>query len=157
MPNLLFDGFDLTQIELRHRHTPDELAACFPAITELRPALKDVNEWVVRAIDMQTDGYRVLAASGKGTVLALAGYRTMETLAHGRFVYVDDLVTLNSHRNRGLGSTLLNRLSKIGSEECCRHLIINSTAAHARAEKFFQRKGLVEASVGFFKTLEEFK
>ena len=157
MPNLPFGAFDVSQIELRHRHTADELAACFPPISELRPLLRDVNEWVVRALDMQADGYRVLAASVQGTVLALAGYRSMENLAHGRFIHVDDLVTLNGHRNQGLGSTLLHRLSKIGSEECCRRLIINSTAAHLRAEKFFHRKGLVDASVGFVKTLEEFK
>lgn len=157
MPDRALDVLLHAQIELRHLHGQDELAACFPVISELRPAIKNVDEWVARASDMQVDGYRILGAWINGTVLAMAGYRTTENLALGRFVHVDDLVTLSSHRNKGLGSALLIELSRIGSEEWCRHLALENTATHANAGEFFQRKGLVDTAVCFVKTLEEIR
>jgi hypothetical protein len=56
-------------IVLRHATDPDELAACFPVISTLRPALKDVSEWVEAATNMAADDYRVLAAWDGGQVL----------------------------------------------------------------------------------------
>jgi hypothetical protein len=47
---------------LRHAQGRDELTACFPVIAQLRPALRNAAEWVERATNMATDGYRVLAA-----------------------------------------------------------------------------------------------
>jgi hypothetical protein len=45
-----------------HAASRDELTACFPVISKLRPYLKDATEWVVRASAVATAGYRVLAA-----------------------------------------------------------------------------------------------
>ena len=75
-------------IVLRHAHGPEELTACFPVISQLRPPhLKGVEEWVERAPEMATDGYRVLAAWEDDQVLAIAGYRVMENLIHDHFLY----------------------------------------------------------------------
>lgn len=158
MPNRLFapslPSELRLEVDLRHLHTQKELAACFPTISQLRPGLKNAAEWTTRALDMKADGYRVLAAWTRGTVLALAGYRVMETLNHGRSVYVDDLVTASSHRRKGLGSALLQELSAIGLEECCRRLVLDADATNAVARRFYQREGLIDALVGFVKPLD---
>ena len=73
-------------IVLRHAHGPEELTACFPVISQLRPRLKGVEEWVERASEMATEGYRVLAAWEDDRVLAIAGYRVMENLIHDHFL-----------------------------------------------------------------------
>jgi ribosomal protein S18 acetylase RimI-like enzyme len=144
-----------SRIALRHAHSHDELVACFPVISQLRPCLKDVAEWVERASEMATDGYRVLAAWDGDQVAAVAGYRTMENLIHGHFLYVDDLVTAEGQRGKGLGAALLNELSAIGIDEYCRRLVLDTAAANTKARRFYKREGLVEAIVGFLKPLEK--
>ena len=138
---------------LRGASTSDELAACFPVISLLRPALKDRAEWVERASGMATDGYRVLAAWQGTEVLAVAGYRMMENLIHGHFLYVDDLVTAQGQRGKGLGAALLAELSAIGKDEHCRRLVLGTAATNTNARRFYKREGLLDAIIGFYKPL----
>jgi GNAT superfamily N-acetyltransferase len=143
-------------IALRHARSADELAACFPVILQLRPALKDAAQWVERASDMATAGYRILAAWDGDRALAVAGYRMMENLIHGRFLYVDDLVTLESQRGKGMGAALLLALSDIGADEHCQRLVLDTAAANTNARRFYKREGLLDVVVGFIKPLEVF-
>lgn len=142
-------------VVLRHAHSKEELAACFPIAMQLRPHLKSVDAWVERATDMATEGYRVLAAWDGDQVLAMAGYRIMENLIHDHFLYVDDLVTSEGDRGKGLGSTLLTELSAIGVDEYCGRLVLDTAATNERARHFYKREGLIDAIVGFVKPLEK--
>ncbi|MFC0401683.1 GNAT family N-acetyltransferase [Paraburkholderia rhizosphaerae] len=142
-------------VVLRHATCRDELTACFPVVTQLRPRLKDAAEWVDRATAMAPAGYRVLAAWSGDTVLAIAGYRVMENLIHGRFLYVDDLVTAHSHRGSGLGASLLTELTSVAINENCRRLVLDTAAVNANARRFYKREGLIDAVVGFVKPLRE--
>ncbi len=140
-------------IVLRHAHGPEELTACFPVISQLRPDLKGVEEWVERASDMSTEGYRVLAAWENDRVVAIAGYRRMENLIHDHFLYVDDLVTAEDERGKGLGSALLTELSAIGIDEYCGRLVLDTAATNESARRFYKREGLIDAVIGFVKPL----
>jgi hypothetical protein len=93
-----------SSIALRHATHDDELSACFPAMSQLRPRLTDSTHFVATGRQMEQTGYRILAAWNDATVLALAGYRLQENFVFGRFVYVNDLVTIESMRGRGLGA-----------------------------------------------------
>lgn len=138
----------------RHAHGRDDLAACFPVIRQLRPALKDAAEWIARATGMATTGYRVLAAWDGRRVLALAGYRTMDNLIHGHFLYVDDLVAAEGERGKGLGAGLLRELAAIGFDEHCQRLVLDTAATNTSARRFYTREGLIDAVVGFVKPLK---
>jgi ribosomal protein S18 acetylase RimI-like enzyme len=140
-------------IKLRQAFSGDELAACFPVISVLRPQLKDVAEWVERASDMANDGYRVLAVWAGDRVSAVAGYRLMKNMIHGHFLYVDDLVTAVDKRGNGLGAALLKELSAIGVDQGCQRLVLDTAAANKHARRFYKREGLIDAVVGFVKPL----
>src|SRR5580692_9350350 len=97
----------MSAIELRHAETPDEIAACFPVMRSLRPHLTGPDELVERVTRQREAGYRLLAGWRDGVPVALAGYRVEENLIHGRFIYVDDLVTADGERRGGVGAKLL--------------------------------------------------
>lgn len=137
-------------------HTPQQLAACFPVISQLRPNLNDAVDWAARALHMKADGYRVLAACEGDGVVAVAGYRVMESLLHGRFVYVDDLVTASECRGRGIGALLLQKLSEIGEEELCARIVLDTAATNTDARRFCRREGMSDVIVGFVKPLKRF-
>ncbi len=140
---------------IRHAVSQDELVACFPVISELRPFLKDAGEWCARVSAMQPAGYRVLAAWEGERVLAVAGYRVMENLIHRRFLYVDDLVAAADTRGKGLGAALLQELSTVARREHCWRLVLDTAAANAAARRFYAREGLRDVVVGFVKSIEE--
>jgi ribosomal protein S18 acetylase RimI-like enzyme len=140
-------------VELHHAETREELAACLPVIAQLRPFLRSETEWCGRAAAQAEAGYRVLAAWDGGRVLAVAGYRIMENLIHGRFLYVDDLVTAEAQRGRRLGAALLQELSAIGCARNCRRLVLDTAAANTKARLFYKREGLQDLVIGFIKPL----
>ena len=140
-------------VVLRHACNAEELRACFPVIFQLRPRLKNVDEWIGLASRMATDGYCVLAAWEGGRVLAVAGYRITENLIHDRFLYVDDLVTAETHRGKQLGSAILSELAAIGSNQYCGRLVLDTAATNEKARRFYIREGLTDAIVGFVKPL----
>lgn len=143
------------QIILRHAVGCEDLTACFPVISQLRGYLNDAEEWTDRALAMKPDGYRVLAAWDHGQVLAVAGYRIMENLIHHRFLYVDDLVTAAGSRGRGLGAGLLKELTKIGNDEKCTRLVLDTAVTNTDARRFYGREGLHNHIAGFVKPLNE--
>lgn len=134
-------------------HTHQQLVSCFPVISELRPHLEDAADWTARALHMKADGYRVLAACEGERVVAVAGYRVMDSLLHGRCVYVDDFVTTRERRGRGLGTLLLQALSEIGQDECCARIVLHSSATNKVLHRFCKREGLSDFVVGFMKPL----
>jgi GNAT superfamily N-acetyltransferase len=100
-------------------------------------------------------GYHVLAAWDGDRVSAVAGYRVMENLIHGRFLYVDDLVTADGQRGKRLGAELLKELSTIGLDKNCGHLVLDAEAADAKACRAYLREDLIDHIIGFMKSLEE--
>ena len=67
--------------------------ACFPVMRQLRLDLSE-DEFLQRVARQRPQGYQLLAASVDGEVVAVAGFRVLDNLAWGRFLYVDDLVTV---------------------------------------------------------------
>ncbi len=89
------------------------MPACFPVMLSLRPHLTGPDELVERVTRQNREaGYRLLAGWRDGVPVALAGYRVEENLIHGRFVYVDDLVSAESARREGLGARDAGRRSR---------------------------------------------
>lgn len=140
-------------VELRHAHSAEDLTACFPVISALRPALKDAAEWVQRAQQMAADGYRVLAVWQGNRAVAMAGYRVMDNLIHGHFLYIDDLITLDAERGKGWGAELLREVSVIGVDEGCQRLVLDTAATNTNAQRFYKRQGLLDLAIGFVKAL----
>jgi GNAT superfamily N-acetyltransferase len=59
-------------------------------------------------------------------VRAVAGYRVLESLFSGKFLYVDDLVTREADRSRGYGSQLFDWLVEQVREHGCESLELDS-------------------------------
>lgn len=143
----------MTACSIRHAETPDDLIACFEAIHQLRPQLGSPASWCARAEAMRADGYRVLACRQQGRVMALAGYRLQSNLVHGRFLFVNDLVTLEEARGQGLGASLLSALDRIAQDAGCQRLVLDTALSNHGARSFYRREGLQEVIAGFVKTI----
>jgi ribosomal protein S18 acetylase RimI-like enzyme len=126
-----------------------EIAACFPLLRQLRPQLGSVDAFATRWRRQSADGYRLLALWRGAIPLALAGYRFQETLVHGRFVYVDDLVTDAAARGEGLGGRLLAALKAEAKANDCARLVLDTALDNVRAHRFYYRQGLLAGALRF--------
>jgi GNAT superfamily N-acetyltransferase len=92
-------------------------------------------------------GYCLAFATGAATtkspqVLGCAGFRITEFMAWGRTLYVDDLVTDEAHRGRGVGGVLLDWLVAEARSAGCAQLHLDSGVQRFRAHRFYLTHGM---------------
>ena len=122
--------------------SPVAISCCHPDVRELRPHLADEEAFVAQVQRQQASGYRLAYLEALGQVRAVAGFRVLEKLSAGRFLYVDDLVTRAEDRSRAFGGGLLDWLADRAREENCATLELDSGVQRHTAHRFYLRKGM---------------
>ena len=131
-----------------------EIGACFEVMHQLRPHLTP-DTFLSRVRSQQEVGYRLAYVEEEGRPVALAGFRILETLGSGRFLNVDDLVTLDSERSKGHGALLLNWLFRQAEAESCQRLELDSALRRKDAHRFYEREGMAISAYRFAITIDE--
>jgi GNAT superfamily N-acetyltransferase len=116
--------------------TDADLTACFPVMVQLRPHLTR-EEFFTRVRRQQESGFQLAALRSAGEVVAVAGFRVLENLAWGRFLYVDDLVTSAARRSQGHGEALLDWLVARARTDGCAQLHLDSGVQRFGAHRFY--------------------
>jgi len=128
-------------MSIRIATTDAEIAACYPVMRELRPQLAE-EQFLSRIRAQEKAGYRLAFVEESSAPVAVAGFRVEENLAWGRFLYVDDLVTLATHRSSGYGAALLSWLNEYASAHGCLQLHLDSGIQRRDAHRFYEREGM---------------
>ena len=132
--------------------TDAEIAACYPVIRELRPHLPE-DTFIARVRSQQQYGYLLAYRQEMDMPVAAAGFRMGQSLSWGRYLYVDDLVTLSTHRSRGHGTALLSWLESFAVEHNCEQLHLGSGFQRKDAHRFYEREGFKSVAYHFHKVL----
>ena len=119
--------------------TDAEVRACWPVMAQLRPHLNEA-EFVKRVGEQAREGYRLTFIRRGESVAAVAGFRLMQCLSWGRFLYVDDLVTDEKTRSSGLGAELLDWLCEYARAQGYDRLELDSGVQRFGAHRFYFRK-----------------
>jgi GNAT superfamily N-acetyltransferase len=122
--------------DIQIAQTDEEILACFPVVSQLRPHLKQAD-FVSRVRRQQEGGYLLAFLQSAGEVKAVAGYRYTESLAWGKYLYVDDLVTIEVGRSRGYGGQLLNWLVAQARAQQCVEFHLDSGVQRFGAHRFY--------------------
>jgi GNAT superfamily N-acetyltransferase len=127
------------------------------ALLELRPELGSEDALLERIEAQRPAGYRLAGSfePGEPDAAAVAGFRIAESLAWGRFLYVDDLVTRAALRGRGHADAVMAWIEEEGRRRGCGQLHLDSGVGPDRADahRFYFRHGLVIASYHFARRL----
>jgi hypothetical protein len=95
------------------------ITECFPVITELRPHLK-LADFITQVQRQQQEfNYQLVYLQAGETIQAVAGFRISESLAWGKFLYVDDLVSKSDRRSQGYGTMSILNLCPTALTPCC--------------------------------------
>lgn len=120
--------------------SPEDIAACFPVMSELRPHL-DEDAFPARVQAMMQDGFELASLEHEGRVVAVAGFRFFDSLFAGRTLHVDDLVTAATARSEGHGAQMLDWLKAQAKARNCEHLSLDSGTQRKAAHRFYLREG----------------
>ena len=139
--------------DIRVLQASDDILRCFPLMADLRPHLRE-DEFVARVQRQQRNhGYRLAILEEEGAIRAVAGFRIGESLAWGRFLYVDDLVAAASVRFRGYGQQLFDWLLAEARREGCEQLHLDSGVQRHPARGFYLKNRLHITSHHFGRVL----
>ncbi|WP_213776740.1 GNAT family N-acetyltransferase [Caballeronia sp. dw_276] len=137
----------------QHLEGPAELATAFSVMQELRPHLSTADAFARQVKRQFAQGYRLLAACNGEAPIGLAGYRFVENLIYGRFVYVDDLVVTSRLQRSGVGAELLAEVRRIAREAGCDNFVLDTGLHMALAQRFYYRQGLLAKGMHFVESL----
>jgi GNAT superfamily N-acetyltransferase len=128
---------------------PEQTASTWPVMRQLRPHL-DLEQYLTMVARMRrAEGFRLAAANVDGKIGAVAGYRFMEMLYCGKILFVDDLVTDEAMRSRGLGKALLDWLRREASSSGCAQLHLDSGFQRVDAHRFYERESVKKIAFHF--------
>jgi GNAT superfamily N-acetyltransferase len=125
---------------IRLATTANDIAACFPVMSELRPHL-DRDAFPARVQAMIKEGFELASLEHDGHIVAVAGFRIFDNLCNGRTLYVDDLVTAAAARSQGHGAALLHWLKELAVSRNCNHFSLDSGTHRNAAHRFYLREG----------------
>lgn len=134
--------------------TDSEIAACYPVMRELRPHIAE-DQFIAKVRSQEVAGYRLAFVQQEDGVVALAGFRIGDNLAWGRFLYVDDLVTLPTHRSNGFGASLLAWLRECAAKEGCAQMHLDSGSQRKDAHRFYRREGMSITGFHFVLSIDQ--
>jgi GNAT superfamily N-acetyltransferase len=127
---------------LQELDTAERVASAWPVVRQLRPHL-DESALVAAWQRQREEGYRALGAfDDDGACRGFAGFRVQQMLAHGRFLYVDDLVTDEAVRGSGVGRRMMDWLQDEARRLGCASLQLDSGVQRHAAHGFYFARGL---------------
>ncbi|KMM84232.1 Acetyltransferase (GNAT) family protein [Pseudomonas taetrolens] len=140
---------------LQHLENEEAFAASFALMRVLRPHLVDPAAYAAQLARQARQGYRLLAAWSAEQVVGLAGYRELENLLYGRFIYVDDLVVSPGLQRSGLGGRLLSAVRDEAVLRGCDHFVLDTGLHMPLAQRFYFRQGLLARGMHFTQSLRQ--
>ncbi|MEG0858643.1 MAG: GNAT family N-acetyltransferase [Pseudomonas sp.] len=139
---------------LQHLEDQEAFQASLDLMRVLRPHVANPDTYVAQLVRQTAQGYRLLAAWDGEQMAGLAGYRELENLLYGRFIYVDDLVIRPALQRSGLGGRLLAAVREEAVQRRCDHLVLDTGLHMPLAQRFYFRQGLLARGMHFTQSLQ---
>jgi GNAT superfamily N-acetyltransferase len=133
--------------------TPIELSRCFPVLQQLRPKLQ-LESFIEYAQELQTEGYQFAYLEEQGQVVCVAGFKIAKNLFIGKYLYIEDLVTLEQARSQKFGTKMMQALIALAKREACKAVHLDSGVQRYAAHKFYLNQNMKINCHHFFLELE---
>lgn len=127
----------------------EEILKCFSIMKTLRLTLNNPSVFLDKIKRQQNQGYKLLALFNNDYIVAIAGYRYLENLIHGEFIYIDDLVTDPEYRGAKLGSFLFDEIVKEAKTKNLDKVVLDSGLNNSLAHRFYYRQGMLAKAMHF--------
>ncbi len=130
-----------------------EVMSTYPVMSQLRPHVEE-GDYLNLIREMEGQGGQLIAAMEGGSVVGCAFFRQETRLFTGPMVYVDDLVSDQSQRSKGVGHALVEWMSDFCRARGIKNLVLDSAVHRGQGHKFYFREGFTITSFNFMKPIE---
>lgn len=127
---------------------------CYPLMKELRPHLTYEDYFLIYDDSHKADGYQIVAIEENNQILAIMGYRFLSDYVRGKHVYIDDLVTKENIRSKGLGAELLKFAEDVAYKNGCKSLRLCTGIENERGVKFYEKNGWTKRAFAYTKKIK---
>ncbi|OGK55805.1 hypothetical protein A3J15_03845 [Candidatus Roizmanbacteria bacterium RIFCSPLOWO2_02_FULL_38_10] len=130
-----------------------DLITCFSVFKQLRSKFNQ-KDFIRQVSHLRKENYRIIFVITDKKAVSAAGFHILQNLAWGKFIYIDDLITLEQYRSQGFGQMLFNwiidyaKLNKIGQ------IHLDSAVWRYDAHRFYLRNKMHISSHHFSINLE---
>ncbi|BBI34019.1 GNAT family N-acetyltransferase [Cohnella abietis] len=115
----------------------EEILTTYTLMKQLRPHLKE-ETYLSKIKHLQLEyGYKLIVIFENGVAKAAAGYRICDSLAWGKYLYVDDLITDQESRSSGYGKQLFDLLDEELLKNQCDGMHLDSGVQRHDAHRFY--------------------
>lgn len=131
----------------------EEMPSIFPFIKQLNPQM---NEQSFKDLlgKMLTKGYRCAAAFDKeGTMRGVAGFWELCRFWCGPHIDIDNVVTDEAYRGKGIGKALIAWLEKWARSQGYSFAVLDSYSHNTDSHRFYYREGYIIRGFHFTKDL----
>lgn len=142
---------DISQIKLADEK---DIEKVIPALIELRPHRTEDDLRKLLPIQFN-EGYKLAFVGNDELAYAVIGFRILNFLWSGKTLYVDDLSTLQSHRNKGHAAQLFKWTIQYGKDNRCEQFSLDSGFHRRDAYRFYLNQGLFVESIHFGRKIDE--
>jgi ribosomal protein S18 acetylase RimI-like enzyme len=139
------------ELEIRSIASQQELENAFPVLKELRKELSFADYFSLYEEAQKRDEYQLVGIFDGSECLAVMGYRILFDFAHGKHLYIDDLVVTERERDTGLGARLLEHAEAEARKHNCQGQRLCVRIDNEGAKRFYERNGWSARSIAYKK------
>ena len=143
-------------MEIKEALKDDDIRKCWDVLFALRPHLKKEN-FIHEVRKTLNDNRRLLYIEENGIAVAATVFEWGHNLYCGKYIYIDDLSTLEQARRKGYASKLLDWVLEYARQNGYRQVSLDSGANPTRfdAHRLYLNKGFNITSFHFVVNTEQ--
>ena len=123
-------------MEVRLANSDLEIQRCHHVMSQLRTFI-EAADFVQQVSLLKKEGYQLVFCEVKSSVIAVAGFRILNSLSWQKYVYVHDLVVDSAYRSQGYGECLLQWVINYSRQNGCQQLHLDSGVQRFAAHRFY--------------------
>lgn len=133
--------------------TDQDILETFSVMSQLRPHIAE-GDYLGLIREMENQGGRLIAAMDGGKCVGCSFFRQETRLFTGPMFYIDDLVSDENTRSKGVGHALLSWIENEARAKSIKTIALDSGVQRGAAHKFYFREGFTVTSFNFKKSIE---
>lgn len=138
--------------QIKYLTTKSEMLAQLPLLQQLQPWLNE-NNMNEMLDDMLAHGYVMAGVFEREKCVAITGLWFITKLYTGKYMEIDNFVTDENYRSKGLGKLLTDWCIEEAKKKKCKYVMLDAYTTNHAAHKFYLREGFIIKGYHFLKEL----